>query len=134
MGFSEIMRNRGLPEIGGPGLAVRSLRWGDFVSYAGRAFRVRSLRVVVLEDAHFEALELAHTGYPMGVVFVPLHRVASTVARISKNEAVALDAAVPAVVTFAQSRMQKARAAQAAKVADWCRMGGIAKATRKRAA
>lgn len=102
---------------------------GSFVAYAGRAAVVQGVMPFTLPSGRsVDCLTLIHTGAPKGVVRVPLERVADTVRRISKREAALLDANIPPVGWIGANRMQKARAAAAAKMADYGRMGGLAKA------
>jgi hypothetical protein len=107
---------------------------GSFVSYGGRAAEVRGVQPFTSPSGHtVDCLVLIHTGQPRGVVRVPLDRVADNVRPISKREAEHMDAHIVAAVTRVQSAMQRARAAAAAKAADYGRLGGLTKA-RNRAA
>lgn len=107
---------------------------GEYVAYLGRrAGRVLGVQPVEAAGARLDALAIALTASRGAVVHVPLHRVESTVKRITKHEAAFLDEHVPAAMSFAQNRMMKARAAAAAKAADYGRMGAIARAANKRA-
>ena len=107
---------------------------GSFVAYAGRAAEVMGVQPFTLPSGRsIDCLVLVHTGPPRGLVRVPLDRVADTVRPISKREAEHLDANVQPTRTHAQNKMQKIRAAAAAKAADYGRLGGLTKA-RTRAA
>ncbi|MDP3493006.1 MAG: hypothetical protein Q8R82_07815 [Hyphomonadaceae bacterium] len=102
---------------------------GSFVSYGGRAAEVQGVQPFTLPSGHtVDCLVLVHTGQPRGLVRVPLDRVADTVRPISKAEAEHMDANVVGAVTRSQNAMQRARAAAAAKAADYGRMGALAKA------
>lgn len=101
----------------------------SLVAYAGRAAEVQGVMPFTLPSGRaIDCLVLTYTGGPKGIVRVPVDRVADTVRRISKREAAHLDANIPPVVWAGASRMQKARAAAAARAADYGRMGGLAKA------
>jgi len=102
---------------------------GSFVSYGGRAAEVQGVQPFASASGHtIDCLVLVLTGQPRGVVRVPLDRVADTVKRVSKREAEHLDANVQPARTHSQNAMQRARAAAAAKAADYGRMGALAKA------
>lgn len=107
---------------------------GEYVAYLGRrAGRVLGVEPVEAAGSRLDALAIALTASRGAVVHVPLHRVESTVTRISQREAAILDEHAAPVQTYAQNKMMRARAAKAAKVLDWCRAGGLAKAAKQRA-
>lgn len=102
---------------------------GSLVAYAGRAAVVQGVMPFTLPSGRaIDCLVLLYTAAPRGVVRVPVDRVAEAVRAISKREAEHLDANVQPARTHAQNKLQKARAAAAAKAADYGRMGGLTKA------
>jgi hypothetical protein len=110
------------------------LKRGSLVAYAGRAAEVQGVQPFTLPSGRsIDCLVLIYTGVPRGVVRVPLARVSDTVRRISKREAEHLDANVQPALTHAQNKMQKIRAAAAAKAADYGRLGGLTKASNRAA-
>ncbi len=104
-------------------------RRGSFVSYGGRAAEVMGVQPFTLPSGHcVDVLVLLHTAAPRGIVRVPVDRVADNVRKISKREAAYLDENIQPVRTRIENQLQRARAAAAAKAADFGREGALRRA------
>lgn len=107
---------------------------GDFVAYSGRAGRVRGTETV---DPVGLCLAITLTAQARGVVFVPMARATDSVKPISEAVALIMDGNNQPAQSFAQNKMQRARAAKARKhaerMADLGRLGGLTKAKNRAA-